>query len=504
MKLFVLGLDGASYRLIMYLLEQGKLPFFKKLKEEGLLKEMRATTPPHTAPGWTTAFTGVSPGRHGIFQFWDTQAFHYIGDYMGSRNVKAPYVWEILNRTGLKTIVVNVPMTYPPKPLNGVMISWPLSNTLQYAYPKDILFKIAEHGGHYATDINHMFHESFDFIDDAIAITKKRIKTIEYLLKNEEWDLFLSVFTEIDRISHYYWRFADERSPYYEKKTEEKLKKAVENIYVETDKAMANIYELLPRDTLFMTISDHGFTVGQLDFYVQTFLMKNGFLKMKEISSDKKCENSWFQMKSNGKYYEVDFNQTAAYMAAPGSYGININMKGRQEYGIVDRGSFHTICEEIIQRLKNIKHPNKEQTLFKDVLAGKMVYQGKYADLAPDIIMIPWNYDVMVHHSIHPTNLFGLPEQNGMHDMDAIFGLYGCQEFVKNCNDIKIEDVTPTILEYFQIKPGDYMDGEGILQLKGEERECRLSVSDIQIKNNSYTEEESKQVSEKLKSLGYL
>lgn len=509
MKLFVLGLDGASFRLIYQFVNEDKLPNFKKLIREGMFKKLKTTNPPHTAPGWTSAFTGVQPGKHGIYQFWDTQSPDYFGEYMGSNQVGVPTVWEILNQFSYRTIMVNIPMTYPPKEVNGTMISWPLSNTLRYAYPKDVLFKVAKAGGHYASDINVMFDNNLEYISEAIEVTKKRVKTVEYFLKNEEWDLFISVFTEIDRISHYYWSFMDESSPVYNPNVEEKYKLAIENIYRETDLALGKILEMLPDDATLMLLSDHGFTVGQVDFYVQTFLMNHSLLAVKEVDRESVKDYSWFYMEEAGKKYEVDWNQTTAYMASPGSYGVNINLKGRQKQGIIEQDQYEEERDKIIALLKTIIHPVKKTPMFREVLIREEVYAGKSLHMAPDIIMVPYEYSTMVHHKIDPDKIFGKPEQKGMHDTDAIFGLYGQNAPQYKFGEIALEDIAPTILNLFSIKTPAYMDGESIIQLSDEGEEWKeFEMSDASLgeckEEKAYTSEESQEVAEKLRTLGYL
>lgn len=135
MKLIVIGLDGASFPLIMKFCNEGLLPNISKIIEMGKCAPLNSTIPPHTAPGWVSSLTGVLPGEHGIYQFWDTQSPNYVGKFMGSNNVAYPYIWDILNEAGYSTGLINIPMSHPPKKVNGYIITWPLSNTLRYCYP---------------------------------------------------------------------------------------------------------------------------------------------------------------------------------------------------------------------------------------------------------------------------------------------------------------------------------------------------------------------------------
>ena len=85
------------------------------------------------------------------------------------------------------------------------MMTWPLSNTLRYSYPDHLLLDIAEHNGHYASDLNLMYTGDDSYIEKSLEVTRKRLQAAKYLIKEKEWELLVCVFTEIDRISHYYW-----------------------------------------------------------------------------------------------------------------------------------------------------------------------------------------------------------------------------------------------------------------------------------------------------------
>jgi predicted AlkP superfamily phosphohydrolase/phosphomutase len=118
-------------------------------------------------------FYRVGPGKHGVYQFWDTQAPGYIGKFTGRDDFGVLPVWDILNKVQLKTGMINIPMTYPLKAVNGFIITWPLSNTLRYAYPNDILFEIAKYGGHFASDLSIMYDGNIDLLIRRSTLPKK-------------------------------------------------------------------------------------------------------------------------------------------------------------------------------------------------------------------------------------------------------------------------------------------------------------------------------------------
>lgn len=500
MKIVIVGLDGLSYVLANQFLLEGALPTFSKIMNEGLLYPLSSTIPPHTAPGWVSSLTGVNPGDHGIYQFWDTQSPSYVGRFMGSNDVGVPFIWNTLNQNGYSTGLINIPMTHPPKEVNGYILTWPLSNTLRYCYPTNLIKEIAAHQGHYASDLVTMFNGDINYINEALEITYKRLQTIKYLMKNKPVDFFMTVFTEIDRVSHFYWHYMvnNDSNP--------GLRDAIRNIYIETDRVLGEILELLDEDTTLMIYSDHGFEKGNIDFYVQTYLREVGFLHLKQEPEDYVLEDTWFEYIDNNEKYTVDWSKTIAYMAAPGSYGININLKGRQNKGIVELSEYEEVCQKVIDKLKLFINPLNDKPIFKDVVKSSSIYSGKLTCSAPDIIMIPENWGTMVHHKITDDELFSFdPEQKGMHSMDGIFLMYGnAVQALKHRPPNDLRDIAPTILDLFDIPSPSYMEGTSIFSLDDKTDRGKKELS-IQVDTkNSYSDEEQGEIKERLKNLGYL
>lgn len=513
-KVFVYGVDGGSYPLINSFVEQGYLPNYKRMIENGCFGKFISTVPPHTAPGWTSISTGVNPGIHGIYQFWKTNGTQYIGNYQGSKEWQVSPVWKILNSYGYKTGVINVPMTHPPTELDGFMLSWPLSNTLNYSYPKSLLKEIIGAGGHFSPDIYVMYTGQKDYLKTACDITKKRLKTIQYLIQNKEWDFFMTVFPEVDRISHYYWQFTDQNSPYF--KEDEELRNAVLEMYIKVDKTMGAIVDSLPEDTLFISLSDHGFRLGEIDFNINTFLVEKGYMKLKKVEDDKDSEmdqegNNWFRTTWYGQKYEVDWSQTQLFISAPGSYGVNYNLKRRQCDGIVKEQEKEKLFQQLRKDLLEVRHPFKDRTLFRDIVKGNEVYKGKSEELAPDILLIPEDYSTMVSHHLKMDELFSEPEQKGMHCRDGYILFYGNSvQRGKQLSDCQIEDFTPTVLKYFGIPIPEYVEGtvidsftDGFGEKIREYQEHNLDEIDNRF-GTSYSEEESNDIEQRLRGLGYL
>lgn len=499
-KLFILGLDGASFELINSFSEQGIIPNITHIINNGYFSCLKSTIPPHTAPGWVSSLTGVNPGQHGIYQFWVTNAKSYEGRFMGSEDVGVPFVWDILNEFNISTGMVNIPMTHPPKPVNEYIITWPLYNTLKYCYPKELVHELLKAKCHFASDIVTMFQGDMNYINQAIEIVHKRFEAIQYLLKTRPTDFFMSVFTEIDRVSHFYW-------DYYS--TNSVGKDAIKEIYRECDKVVGKILDLLDEDTILLIYSDHGFRKCQFDYYIQSYLMKEKLLTLREMSSLEKRNNNWYECEDKeGNTFQVDWDKTIAYMACPGSYGININLKYRQKNGIIYPEDYKMTCDTVVKLLKEINHPFKEKKLFNNVYYRDEIYFGKFLENAPDIILEPDDFEFMVHHKINIDSLYSKKcEQSGIHSSNGILLLYG-----KHLDDYEISspkslmDIAPTILYFYGINKLYNMEGKSILHVQEEDRCLRNSnTSKVQIKDTEayYNEKEEIEIKARLTSLGY-
>jgi len=205
-RLFVLGIDGAPYELVDKLMRNGDLPNLSKLMDGGVLGPLQATIPPHTAPGWASMFTGVSPGNHGIYQFWNLQSGSYAPPITSSNDFGWEPIWRTLSQAGAKVGVCNVPMTHPPCDLeDGWMISWPLAPSLHYSTPDNLIRDLNDGGIKYDTDFMNMWAGAEEYPSFAFDLIRQRFNAIRHLMRARPVEAAFFVVTEFDRIAHYHW-----------------------------------------------------------------------------------------------------------------------------------------------------------------------------------------------------------------------------------------------------------------------------------------------------------
>jgi hypothetical protein len=121
-RVYVIGLDGATWDILDPLIEQGKLPLFKKMKESGAWARLRTFEPTLSAVVWTSIATGKSMLKHGIVD-WVFVNKEKIQVPYSSSEKRTPSIWEIMDEKGLRSVVLSWFVTDPPDAVKGVMVS---------------------------------------------------------------------------------------------------------------------------------------------------------------------------------------------------------------------------------------------------------------------------------------------------------------------------------------------------------------------------------------------
>lgn len=136
-KVIVIGIDGVPCSLLKRFIQQGLMPNLASLVKKGTLADMTASIPEVSSTSWTTFMTGVNPGRHGIYGFMELEKGTYEWRFPNSTDIKSQTLWELAARYNKKSIVLNVPSTYPAKALNGILTAGFVALDLKKAtYPE--------------------------------------------------------------------------------------------------------------------------------------------------------------------------------------------------------------------------------------------------------------------------------------------------------------------------------------------------------------------------------
>lgn len=550
-KIVIIGIDSATFDVIMPMIQDGLLPNLSALIKNGCSGILKSTMPPVTPPAWVSFMTGKNPGKHGVFDFYVPPSYGYTRPILNSRYVKAKTLWRILTEHGLKAGVINLPMTHPPEDINGFIIPG-----MQYSfdgqsfsYPSGLMQEIKDNVGEYRVlygDIESLYTDNLDnLLKEWRDIFEIRRKTILYLLENKEWDVFMPVFYSVDVMQHHFWRFYDKKHPLFDDKLADKYGQVIPEFYSKADAVIGEILERIDEDTTVVVVSDHGAGIEEEGFSINNWLCKEGFLSFKKGISPlwrfcfphlfyKVLRRLKFQgigwtvpldkLKLLGNIidpreglnvsYFIDWDKTQAYGGNHTEQGIYINIKGREPGGIVEKGSeYLEVRDKIIERLQEMKGSHKDKQLKIDIYRKEEVYKGPFIDDAPDIFVVMDEGKCLMQKEIHHEKLFHKAyKSSGTHRMEGICIVRG-EGIKQGCslNDAQIIDMAPTILYLMGLPVPEDMDGKVVADVFEKEYLQRNPVIisrtptklDVSMGEGVLNAEESDVVRKSLRDLGY-
>ncbi|MFX0132356.1 MAG: alkaline phosphatase family protein [Candidatus Hodarchaeota archaeon] len=360
-KSVIIGLDGVPYRLINYLSDNETMLETKRIVKKGIFKHMESSIPEISCVAWSSIITGKNPGKHGIFGYTDIPIGTYRLSFPNFNNLKAEPFWQ-KKRHG-KSIIINVPSTFPAKPLNGVHISGFVSLDLERSvYPKSLIPKLTALD--YQIDVDSSkAHKSIDlFLNDLDKTLKARIAAFRYLWKEKDWDTFMLVFTGTDRLSHFLWdAYEDENHEYHTAFLEH---------FRQIDDVIGEIADELNEDDLLLILSDHGFELLEKEVNINYILRENRFLNLKPDAKR--------------GYADID-RDTRAFALEPAR--IYLNLESKFPRGSVKKNEYDILIEDLISIFKALELNGKK--IIKNIFRKEEIYRGPFLNQAPDLVLIP-------------------------------------------------------------------------------------------------------------------
>ncbi|MDP2727601.1 MAG: alkaline phosphatase family protein, partial [Dehalococcoidia bacterium] len=276
-RVLVIGLDCLAPQLVF---DQWRddLPNLRGLMENGVWGELESTIPPITVPAWASMMTSKDPGRLGVYGFHNRANYSYESmSIANSRSITEDAVWDILSRAGKKVVMVGVPPSYPPKPVNGCMVGCFLTPSAKspYTYPPELKEEIASAVGDYMVDVDDFRTEDkADLLRRIYQMTEKRFSLVKYLMREKEWDFLMMVEIGVDRMHHGFWKYFDPKHPKHEPGSP--LQDAIKDYYGYLDGQIGDLLALTDGDTAVLVVSDHGAKSMQGGICINEWLMQEG------------------------------------------------------------------------------------------------------------------------------------------------------------------------------------------------------------------------------------
>lgn len=501
-RVLLIGLDGATFDLIKPWAAAGHLPTLSRLMREGAHGALRSTIPPMTAPAWTSFATGTNPGKHGLYDWIAREAGSYRFSPVTAANAAAPSIYTLLSQAGRRVCTLNVPMTYPPSPVNGVMVSGlPAPSTrVTLTYPIGLYNEILETVGDYILypDPGQAYSDSGvdAFLERLYRTAALRVRTFDYLRQREAWDFAMVVFNGTDTVSHALWKYMDRRHPLHDPRRGARYGNAIRDYYHHLDQYLARMIAHVEDDTTLIIMSDHGFGPFHKFIHVNNWLLREGFMRLRPGAPSRlkamlfrlgltpmNVYNVLMQLglgavkrevvRGQGQgllktlflsFEDVDWQRTVAYSL--GNVGqILLNVAGREPLGCVRPGAeYERTRDAIIARLRQLRDPETGEQVVEAVYRREEIYSGDQVPRAPDIMFIPRRLEYFGFgeyefgsHKIIQAMKRGI---SGTHRMDGIFLAHGAAITPGSTTEgAQIVDLAPTILHLMGEPIPEHMDG---------------------------------------------
>ncbi|MFX0168069.1 MAG: alkaline phosphatase family protein [Candidatus Hodarchaeota archaeon] len=513
-KVLLIGLDGASFNYIKPWVKDSSLPNLAKIIKEGVSGPLISTIPSVTPPAWTSMLTGTNPGKHGIFHFHDLYARPQKSIVINATHQRDLTLWDILTEVGLPSIFLNVPMTYPPDPINGIMVTGFLTppTSEDYIHPQSLRDQIDAMGYQIGQMFGARSHLTYEQIGRHI---QARTKTAKWLMKNHEWALFMVVYMASDGVVH---RYPENPA-------------IIKHVYKLLDTAIGELIDAAPPNTVVLVTSDHGIGLLDKQFMINTWLRNHSFLQFRakpRTVSNKTTKNLLgriggikpvnrllhilpFQLRRKifrqvvPKYSDIDVTKSLAWGVA--------STRNFAFMGINPSPDKKELVENLYNKLSQITDPRTGQRIVKAVHPSNALLWGPALEGAPQIIIeTQEDYGIKCGFTHDRNEIRHYTKPLAAHTREGIF--LACGPGIKTQNPEQfsplIWDVMPTILQILNVAPPHNLDGRILHEIFepdspfSQEKLQPATYRKRQRSRKDLTAEEQKRITDRLEQLGYM
>jgi predicted AlkP superfamily phosphohydrolase/phosphomutase len=511
-RAFVLGLDGATFDILLPRVERGQMPNLASLLDRAAWGDLQSTTPPFSAQAWVSMATGKNQARHGVVDFWERTPDLAPGErrnFATSRLIHGETLWQTVGRHGLRVGVVNVPVTYPPPAVNGYLVSGLLTpqGKDDFVYPPALREEILAQVPGYNPDPFDPLGASAQQLLELEDWMEKHERVSRYLMENHPGDLFFSVIQALDHLQHLFWEHIT--SP----PGDDRLASLIDRCFRHADEIIGHRLQLLDGRTSIFLVSDHGFGPARKWFHVNRFLLERGMLALGGSEGGRltlslarwgltpqrlrtlvrrvdflglrgrmgRLARVTLGRQLEGKLVPpIDWARTKAVSGSPATEGIFVNLKGREIGGVVEPGeAYEALRDWLIVELSALRDPETGQPVVSAVYRREEIYEGPFLDLLPDVVFDLGDEPYLASDALVASRVLEpLPRDylQGRHRSNGVFAAAGpgIREG-KRFEGARIIDVAPTLLYSLGLPIPEDMDGRPLLEIfDGEHRETHL------------------------------
>jgi predicted AlkP superfamily phosphohydrolase/phosphomutase len=520
-KVLVIGLDAADLDVVRPLVERGELPNLGRLMAEGASGVLRSTVPPVSAPAWASFLTGNNPGRHGLYSFVVEREGGGKIQLANMTDIHGPKIWDLVAAQGARPIVANVPVTWPPPAVDGVIVTGmltPESEGVTFTHPPELSAEILASVPGYRIDVDRALLDDREQLFDAmLEMARVRKELFVHLMTTQPWDLMVAVFTNTDRVQHSFWR--NERE-------------LVDRFFAAVDEHVGALLELVDLETTtVMVMSDHGFQGAKYKLYMNRLLADHGLLATcRAVELDEHYDRrrpDYFTGFQGGRgepkqkggvvrnvlaavgvggEMSIDWEHTRAFMWSLDTGGVAVNLKGRYPHGVVEQADYEKVRDEVIALLTDLKLPDGRPA-FLSVKRREDVYHGDHVGGAPDVVV---EQDDALDFGIQLDATNAIREHKrplGHHSPRGLVALTGANCKRGTTIEGDLVDCVPTILHALGLAVPAGCDGKVLVDAFSDDRAVRTldtAVEAADMSASAYSADEEEDLKRSLEGLGYL
>lgn len=501
-KAIVIGLDGGTLDLLGPMVEKGQLPGLKALMERGVWGRLSTVIPPGTGPAWSTIITGLDPSNHGIADLIVRAEGSYDLAFLNAASLRAPTVWDIVGDCGGTVLVLNVPMTYPPREVNGYQVTGLMTpvGASEWTYPADFADTVRGIDPSYRVVPSDAYVPGREaaFLEAMTALVRSKARVLRGLLKTLDCSFVMQVFSETDFVQHALWHLIDPLHPRHRPQEAVALRGRILDFYRVLDDLIADVTRAADDQTAIIVLSDHG--AGPLEEFIHAnnLLIEKGLLRVKRgwrsrfkralfragltplnvyrFGAALRLGRVRMGLRWTSKGYgllrrfffsfsDIDWANSTAYAISGGVYGgVFLNLEGREPLGSVPKEDYARVRDDLRETLLSLRHPRTGAPLVKQVLAREEVYGGKFLGELPDLYFLPsrpvqavfGDFEFSSNKVVEPAST----AISAQHRMDGIFVAAGAG--VMRGREIKglaVADVVPLVLYLMDLPIPRGLDG---------------------------------------------
>jgi predicted AlkP superfamily phosphohydrolase/phosphomutase len=526
-RLLIVGLDGLNWQLLAPLLDAGAMPNLDRLRREGAYGPLTSVVPTQSAAAWASFITGQNPARHGVLDF---TVRHADGTYHHAKPHPEATLWYHAGRAGLRVGVFNFPVTYPPDPVNGFLVSGMLSpRGRTFTHPPGLGGEILSAVPGYRLDLEWQLYAGQEraLLRDLTEMTCQRAAVARYLQARHPTDLLAVAFVGPDRLQHALWRHLDPTHPCHSATEAVALSEDLRRFYSTLDQALGELVTAAGDGATVIVLSDHGFQSAAWQFRVDEWLAQRGWLAWQKSRSRlerwvRKLDTPWVRharrrlVKDVSRHFPtfspggtVDWPRTAAFCPWTEQQGIRLNVKDREPSGIVSTSRYEPLREEIRQALLDTTDPNAGLKVVDRVWRREELYQGPFFDQMPDLVFVlrPGFASSPTQHRIWSATGWA----SGDHSLDGILVAWGRGVAPGPVTGAELTCVAPTALYLLGQPVPSNMDGRVLTEIFDASSVASRPVRFVAAPEpealpvaQTLTAKEEADIQDRLRGLGYL